>query len=534
MVIATRFNVLSPLQWVGLIAATGLVLPTSYVIYVALSAAPAVWSRLWLTRIPELLWNTLSLATGVALTTLVLGLSLAWIMVRYDFPGRRIWEWAVVLPLAMPTYVLAYVYAHLLDRGGPVEQWWAAVMGPATTLLSPHSFSGVTLIMALDTFPFVYLLARSALLSFNVSFEEVAHACGVSAWTTFRRVTLPLIRPAIAAGLALVISYVVSDFGAVSLLRYQTLTYAVYQQMTSRYDLNAASILSLLLVFLAVVFLVSERWFRQRSRFYQTSGRYRTWTPRRPGPAGTILLVTYVLAVFGASFGIPAVMLIQWSSAALAQGALDTRFFGFIWNSSFLSALAASGAVLVGLPLAYLASRRPSPLNLACLQAAYAGYALPGPVTALAVLVLFTHFMPVLYGSIFLLLVAYILHFIPVGLQSMEPALQQVTPNIEEAARTLGCTTRQTVRRVTLPLIQSGCITAWVLMFVQTMKELPATLLLRPVGFDTLAIRVWLEASEEYYQLAAPSALLIVLLSVPALLLLIARDWRRRRQGIAT
>lgn len=534
MVTATRFNTPSPLQWISVITAVFLLVPTCYIVYVALTATPASWSRLWSTRIPELLWNTLSLATSVALITFILGLSLAWIMVRYDFPGRRIWEWALVLPLAMPTYVLAYVYAHLFGMGGPAEQWWQALMGPEARVVSPQSFTGVTLVMALDTFPFVYLLARSALLNLNVSFEEVARACGVSPWITLRRITLPLIRPAIAAGLALVILYVISDFGAVSLLRYQTLTYAVYQQMTGRYDQTAAGILSLLLVVMAIVFLVTERWFRRRSRFYQTSGRYRTSTRHRGGVLKTALIMTYVILIFGAAFGIPAAMLIYWSVAAISQGALDARFFGFVWNSSFLSALAAGGAVLIGLPLAYLASRRPSRLNIACLQAAYAGYALPGPVAALAVLVLFTHFAPVLYGSIVVLLVAYVLHFLPVGLQSMEPALQQVTPNVEEVARTLGCTTRQMLRRVTLPLIQNGFIAAWVLMFLQIMKELPATLLLRPVGFDTLAIRVWLEASEEYYQLAAPSALLIVLLSLPALMLLVSKDWRGRHQEVVT
>jgi iron(III) transport system permease protein len=387
--------------------------------------------------------------------------------------------------------------------------------------------------MALDTFPFVYLLVRGALLNLNVSFEEVARVCGVSSWATLRRVTLPLIRPAIAAGLALVVLYAISDFGAVSLLRYQTLTYAVYQQMTSRYDHAAASILSLLLVVMAIIFLITERWFRRRSRFYQTSGRYRASTPRHGGPLTTVLITTYVVSVFGAAFAVPAWMLIQWSIEAIAQGALDARFWGFVWNTSFLSALAACGAVIIGLPLAYLASRRPSRLNIACLQAAYAGYALPGPVAALAVLVLFTHFMPILYGSVVVLLVAYILHFLPVGLQSIEPALQQVTPNVEEVARTLGCTTRAALLRVTLPLIRNGFIAAWVLMFLQSMKELPATLLLRPVGFDTLAIRVWLEASEEYYQLAAPAALLIVLLSLPALMLLVSKDWRGGKQEVA-
>jgi iron(III) transport system permease protein len=341
-----------------------------------------------------------------------------------------------------------------------------------------------------------------------------------------RRVTLPLLRPSIVAGMALVILYVVSDFGAVSLLRYQTLTYAVFQQMTGRSDNQAASILSILLVVLALLFLLTERWFRHKGRFYQTTGRYRVPQRFRCGLSRTAAFTVYLAAIVSAAFGVPAYLLVQWSLSPEAQAILDARFFGFVWNSAFLSALAATAGVLVGLPLAYLASRKPSWLNVGCLQAAYAGYVLPGPVAALAVLVLVLKLMPFFYGTAVVLVIAYVLHFLPAGLQSLEPALQQITPNLEEVARTLGLGVQETWRRVTLPLIRNGFLVAWVLIFLQTMKELPATLLLRPVGFDTLAIRVWLEASEEYYQLAAPSALLIVLVGLPALVLLLSRDWR--------
>jgi iron(III) transport system permease protein len=462
----------------------------------------------------------------VACLTLLLGVSTAWLVTRIEFPGRRLWEGALVLPLAMPTYVLAYIYSYLLGFGGPVEHIWQLVAGPQARIFSPQSYLGATLVMTLDTFPFVYLLSRSALLNLNVSFEEVSRASGISRMKTLWLVTLPLMRPSIAAGLALVILYVVSDFGAVSLLRYQTLTYAVFQQMTGRSDNTAASILSLLLVGLALLFLVTERWFRHRSRFYQTTGRYRRPERHRFGWLGTTLVTGYLMLVVGASFGLPAYLLIIWSLSPEAQATIDTRFFGFLWNSGFLAACAATGGVLIGLPLAYMANRRPSWLNLGCLQAAYAGYVLPGPVAALAVLVLCLNLTPFLYGSVLVLIVAYVIHFLPAGLQSLEPALQQITPNLEEVARTLGLGVRQTWQHVTLPLMRNGFIVAWVLMFLQTMKELPATLLLRPVGFDTLAIRVWMEASEEYYQLAAPSALLIVLLGLPTLLLLLSKDWR--------
>jgi iron(III) transport system permease protein len=521
-----RAHLSSPLQLVTLASAALILLPLGYVTSQALSADPAVWSRLWTTRIPELLTNTIWLSASVACLTLLLGVSTAWLVTRIEFPGRQLWEGALVLPLAMPTYVLAYIYSYLLGFGGPVEHLWQLVAGPQARIFSPQSYLGATLVMTLDTFPFVYLLSRSALLNLNVSFEEVSRASGISRMKTLWLVTLPLMRPSIAAGLALVILYVVSDFGAVSLLRYQTLTYAVFQQMTGRSDNTAASILSLLLVGLALLFLVTERWFRHRSRFYQTTGRYRRPERHRFGWLGTTMVTGYLALVVGASFGLPAYLLVIWSLSPEAQATIDNRFFGFLLNSGFLAACAATGGVLIGLPLAYMANRRPSWLNLGCLQAAYAGYVLPGPVAALAVLVLCLNLTPFLYGSVLVLIVAYVIHFLPAGLQSLEPALQQITPNLEEVARTLGLGVRQTWQRVTLPLMRNGFIVAWVLMFLQTMKELPATLLLRPVGFDTLAIRVWMEASEEYYQLAAPSALLIVLLGLPTLLLLLSKDWR--------
>lgn len=524
--ITTRFQLTSPMQLVTLASAALILLPLGYVTSQALSADPAVWSRLWTTRIPELLSNTIWLAASVACLTLVLGVSTAWLVTRVEFPGRGLWEGALVLPLAMPTYVLAYIYSYLLGFGGPVEQAWQMVAGPQARIFSPHSYLGATLVMTLDTFPFVYLLSRSALLNMNVSFEEVSRASGISRTKTLWLVTLPLMRPSIAAGLALVILYVVSDFGAVSLLRYQTLTYAVFQQMTGRSDNTAASILSLLLVGLALLFLITERWFRHRSRFYQTTGRYRRPERHRYGWLGTSLVTGYLAFVVSVAFALPAYLLVVWSLSPEAQATIDSRFIGFLWNSGFLAACAATGGVLIGLPLAYMASRRPNWVNLGCLQAAYAGYVLPGPVAALAVLVLCLNVTPFLYGSVLVLIVAYMIHFLPAGLQSLEPALQQITPNLEEVARTLGLGVRQTWQRVTLPLMRTGFVVAWVLMFLQTMKELPATLLLRPVGFDTLAIRVWMEASEEYYRLAAPSALLIVLLGLPTLLLLFSKDWR--------
>ena len=517
----------SALTWLAFTIAGVIVLPLLYICFLALTADSAVWSRLWTTRIPELLSNTVWLAMGTTVGTLLLGVPSAYIISRFEFWGRSIWEWALVLPLALPSYVLAYIYSFLLGFDGPIEHLWQLWAGPDARIFSPFSFFGATLVMTLNNFPFVYLLTRAALLNFNVSYEEVAKACGASSFRVITAVTLPLLRPALVAGLSLVLLYVVSDFGAVSLLRYQTLTYAVYQQITGRYDPTAASILSLLLVGLALTFLFAERWFRQRSRFFQTTGRFRA-PSRKPCTWITGLAsMTFLSTIFLAAFGLPVFMLISWTFSAIGEGTLDSRFFGFAWNSAFLSAMAATGAVLIGIPLAYLVSRHPTRLNLFIVQLSYTGYVLPGPVGALALLILISTFVPILYGGVSILIIAYIIHFLPAGLQAMEPAIHQVTPNLEEVSRSLGRNLWQTLKAVTLPLVRKGFIVAWVLMFIQAMKELPATLLLRPVGFDTLAIRVWLEASEELYHLAAPAALLIVLVTLPALMLLISKDWRQ-------
>ncbi len=522
--LSVRSRLPSPLALPGFCLALALMLPLVYVMVTAVTTDLAVWRRLWTTRIPELLLNTLSLSIGVAVIDLLLGVSLAWIVTRYRFPGASTWEWLCLLPLSIPSYVLAYTYTHLLKRGGTLEHLWQSVAGPEATLFSPFSFAGAVLVLALNTFPFVYLLARSAFRTVNVSFEEAARMTGASRMTTFFRVSLPLIRPSLIAGLFLAILYVASDFGAVSLLRVQTFTYAVYQQMSGRFDNDAASCLSLVLVACACVFLFGERRFRRQSRFYQTTGQYRKPVPQPCKPFTALLMTGYLLFVFMAAFGIPALLLVQWTADALAAGTLSPAFAGYVWNSVSLSGLTATVAIVCGIPLAYVASGRRTWARTVCVQGAYTGYVLPGPVVALAVLVVVSQLIPQLYGTILILLLAYLIHFLPVALQGIEATLQQITPNLEEAARSLGARPVRNFVSVTLPLVRGGLVSAWILVFVQCMKELPASLLLRPAGFDTLAVRIWLEASEELYQLAAPPALLIVVMTIPVVLLLLRHD----------
>jgi iron(III) transport system permease protein len=521
-----RHTRLNPLSFVGLGIAGLLTFPLAYVFYSALTGDLSQAGNLWNTRLPELLTNTLSLALGVSLTTLTLGVSTAWVITRYRFWGRGFWDWGFVLPLAIPSFVLAYVYTYLLDTAGPVEQTLQWLTHTEVRIPSPYSFTGALVVMTLNTFPYVYLLARAAFQNFNLSFEEAAHATGATRWETFFRVSLPLIRPALVASMFLVVLYVVSDFGAVSLLRFQTFTYAIYQQITGRFDYQSAALLSLLLVSFALVFVFAERWFRKQSRFYQTSGRVRTATPKPCSLAQALAINLLFLLIFVSAFGLPVFLLAQWTFSAWMQGDVGTSFGTYIGNSVFLSAAAATAALILGTPLAYLASRFPSKLHMSCLQGAYIGYVLPGPVAALALLMLFSTMIPILYGTVLVLIVAYLIHYLPAGLQAMESALQQVNPNLEEAARNLGAKGIRTFTKITLPLVRKGFSAAWLLMFLLCMKELPATLLLRPVGFDTLAVRIWLEASEELYQLAAPPALLIVILTIPAVFLLSKKNWQ--------
>ena len=517
------FRLPSPFILIAFFLAILVTLPLLYVLFSAITADTTIWRRLWTTRIPELLVNTFSLAIGVAIIDLVLGVSLAWIITRYRFLGSAVWDWLIVLPLAIPSYVLAYTYTYLLQRHGHLEQLWQTLVGPDAEIFSPFSFSGAALVMSLNTFPFVYLLARSALKNFNVSFEEAARAMGASQLSIFFRVYLPMIRPSLIAGLFLAILYVVSDFGAVSMLRFQTFTYAIYQQMTGRFDNTAAACLSLILVGSTFLFLLGERWFRQRSRFYQTTGRFRKPIPQACSPLQTVCFSGYLVFIVAAAFGLPVLLLVQWTLVALSAGDISSMFFGYLWSSLSLAGITATLAIFIGIPLAYLAARKQTWSSILCIQGAYTGYVLPGPVAALAVLVLISQLIPELYGTVIILLIAYLVHFLPVALQGMESTIHQLTPNLEEASHSLGAGSFRTFRTITFPLDRGGFLSAWILVFVQCMKELPATLLLRPVGFDTLAVRIWLEASEELYQLAAPPALLIVVITIPIVLLLMKK-----------
>ncbi|NOX43352.1 MAG: iron ABC transporter permease [Gammaproteobacteria bacterium] len=494
------------------------VIPLIFVMYNSLLLSSDKWLAFWHSRIPELLWNTLSLATVVAIGSLILAIPAAWFIARRDFPGRRIATWLMVLPLAVPTYVFAHIYTELLEDEGWLGRFWLTLFGENATIPEPYGFIGAACVLSMASFSYVFLLVRSSLSRSSQTLEEAARIQGAAPLEVFRRITLPLLRPAIAAGLAVVVLHVLSDFGAVSMLRFQTFTLSIYLQMNGRFDYQGAAGLSFILVILSLTFLVLERFFRKRQRYYASS---QSRVIRiKPATFKEILIIWSwigTIAIF--TFLLPLAWMLAWSWEAWIDNLIGSEFLGYTSNSITVAFIAGSVAVIVALPVALFHTRMRSTLSNVYIQLSSVGFVLPGPVVALGILTFVLAFVPDLFatGGIIILVMALVIRFLPLSVQSQEASLQQLTPSIEQAGRVFGAGPLENFWRVTLPMIRTGVTTAFVLVFIDALKELPATLILRPTGFDTLPVRIWIEASEEMLELAAPAALMLVVGTLPAL-----------------
>jgi len=487
-------------------AASALVvsLPVLYLIVRALQGGASTWVWLLSERLPGLLGRSLLLASAATVLAASISLPLAWLVVRTDLPGRRWLTWLAALPLVFPPYVGAFAYVTLAY--GHVDM---------------HNVPGAALVLALFTYPYMYLLLASALQSGHRSLEEAARSSGLSSRQVFWRVTLPMLRPALVAGGLLVALYALSDFGAVAMLRVETFTASIYLQLRGRFDRSAAAALSLVLVALTFLLLWAEgQMRRQGARYYQTAGQGKPAEPVALGPWKWPALA-FVWTVVGAAVGLPLGMLAFWSVEGFAVAPLSTKTVGYVVNSVVGAGGAALVAALLAFPIAYLAARYQGPLSQGIFRLAYAGYALPGVVVALATIFFFHTWANPLYGTVWAMLAAYVVRFLPQSLGATHAGLAALSPSLEDAGRSLGLGSLAVLRRVTLPLIAPSLVTGAALVFLNVLKELPATLLLRPAGFDTLAVRVWMEADEGFYAKAAPSALLLVLIaSIPTALLL--------------
>ncbi len=483
-----------------------MVMPVAYVVWRSAFAGTERWARLLDERVPGLLWSTVSLAAGVTVIAVALGVALAWLVHRTDLPGRRVWRWALALPLAVPPYVGAIAYIVVFGPRGWVRDWLGA-----PPPVSIYSFTGALFVLAVFTYPYVFLVVGAALSRMGRAHEEAARSLGLGSLGVLRRITLPMLRPAMGAGAVLVILYVLSDFGAVATLRYTTFTSAIYYQMGG-FDTLSATVLSVVLIVLTLLVLAVEAYGRRRSRF-DSSGPIR--------PADLVELGRWRWAAFGSAAAVLAVavilpvgVLVYWSVIGIGEGALNARFWGYALNTAQVAGTAALVSMLAALPVVYLRSRHPSPASTVLERLAYAGYALPGVIVALGLIFFGIRYLPWLYNTAWMIALAYVVRFLPQAMQSTSSSLTLISPRTDEAARIAGLSQLGVLGRVIAPLVRPGLLAGGALVFVSSIKELPATLLLRPAGFDTLAVRVWVEASESIYHLAAPAALMIVALSV--------------------
>jgi len=503
------------------------VIPLLFVVSSSLQLTLADWQRLWSSRLPVLLWNTLSLALLVAIACSLVGVSAAWWISRRQFPGRRLAIWLMVMPLTIPTYVFAHIYTVLLEDDGWLGQLWLHVFGNS----APELFNivGVTFVLTLAGFPYVFLLVQDALSRSQQNLEEAARIQGASPMQIFRRINLPLLRPAIAAGVAVVVLHVLSDFGAVSMLRFQTFTLSIYLQMNSRFDFQAAAGLSMVLVSLSLTFLVLERFFRNRQRYYGTSQQRRN-QPRRATRFEISMIWLWLGLITLFAVVLPLAWMVFWSWRAWQAEMISSEFWGYVGNSMLIGFVAASLTVVMALPVALYHARQRSVVSQSLLHASSVGFVLPGPVIALGILAFVLAWLPMWYGGLMVLILAMVVRFLPLAINAQEAAAQQLTPSIEQAARSLGAGSWESLTRITLPMIRGGMVSAWVLVFIDTLKELPATLILRPTGFDTLPVRIWIEASEEMLELAAPAALMLVLGTLPILWFLMRPEVSQQRR----
>ena len=509
--------------------------PVAAVVLGVLTAGAAPWRRVADTGWPTLLGTTLGLLALTLLGTLVLGAGLAWLTTAYRFPGRRSLQWLLVLPTAVPGYVLGLVWSSLLSYPGPVQTGWRALLGQDAPFPPVQTLPVAAAVLTLTLYPYVYLLARIAFRDTAATPYGAARTLGLRPLAAARRIVLPLARPALAAGGLLVCLEVLSDFATVQYFGVDTLSVGIYRVWRGQFDRPAASLLALLVLLLALALLAAERWLRRGARYSSPRGS--------STPVAAVQLSGWrgwaacgaCTAVLAVAVGVPLVTLGLWSTTTPLQGpggSLDPAFLAAAANSVLLAGQAAGVVVVLSLLLVHAArvdGRRRIALGV---QATVSGYAVPGPVLAIGALLALAAARELLdalglpgggslvTGSVVVLVVVYAARFLALGYTTTEARLASVSPSLTAAALSLGVRPRSVLTRVHLPLARSGVAVAAVLVAVDALKELPIVLLLRPFGFDTLSVRVWQLTADSRYEMAGLPALAIVLVAmVPVVLL---------------
>jgi len=515
----------------SLLIAAIMVVPVAYLVIRASDTGNEIWGLVLRRRTFEILQNTVVLAITVGTASIAIGVPLAWLTERTDLPWRRFWATLAPLPLVIPSYVGALtVVAALGPRGllqGELERSFGVERLPEI-----YGWFGAWLTLTLFTFPYVFLSVRAALRGLDPALEEAARCLGHGVWRTFFLTTLPQLRPAMIAGVLLTSLYTISDFGVVTLLRYDAFTRAIYVQYRASFDRTLAAALALILVGMALLLLVLEARLRGRAAYY----RIGAGAARRTRPIalrrGRIPALLFCTVVFVMSLGVPIGVLCYWLERSLRRGDALPDLGGAALHSVTVGAWAAGGAAICALPVALLAVRFRGRTSRWIETICYLGYGLPGIVIALACVFIGARYLTGLYQTLPMMILAYVIRFFPQALGATRTSLLQISPRLEEAARNLGRTTGGAVAAVTVPLARSGIVAGAGLVFLTVMKELPITLLLSPTEYRTLATDVWSAAGSGSYGKAAAPALLLVGISAIPTLMLVARDRIKQRDTV--
>jgi len=515
-------------------------LPLSVLLFSWYEIDSGIWAHLWETQMARLLGNTVVLLLGVGVGVTLLGVSLAWLTSLCEFPGRRWLDWALMLPFAIPAYVLAFVFIGLLDFAGPVQTLAREWFGSSVRFPPVRSTGGVILVLVLVFYPYVYLLARSAFIAQGKGLMEAARVLGQSPWQAFWSVALPMARPAIGAGLALAMMETLADFGAVSVFNFDTFTTAIYKTWYGFFSLTSATQLASLLLLAVALVLYGER--RARGIARPANDRVRSAALYHLRGLKALAASGWCLLVFLCAFVIPVLQLLVWLWQR-GRFDLDERYLGLILHTLYLGGMAALITVAVALLLAFARRQAPVRSIRGAVALANLGYALPGSVLAVSIMLAFSYLdrelviplsgwlggagKPILLGSIGALLLAYLIRFMAVAFGPLESSLARIRPSLPQASRSLGVGGPRLFFRVYLPLLLPGTLSAALLVFVDVLKEMPATLLMRPFGWDTLAVRIFEMTSEGEWARAALPALSLVLVGLLPVILLIRRSAKR-------
>ncbi len=497
-----------------------------------------IWQHLVATVLSELVINTVLLVGGVACFTLLIGVTLGWFTGVCDFYGKRFFSWALALPMALPAYVMAFIFLGVMDFSGPVQGFIRTIPGFESTVFEVRSTPFVIIVIGLTLYPYVYLLSRASFMNQGRGVIEAARTLGISPIKAFFKVALPISRPWIITGLMLVLMETLADFGAVSVFNYDTLTTAIYKSWFGFFSLDAAAQLSSFLVFFAFAFLFIDAIYKSRMRYYDSSKGGKVKTNIKLTGWKSFAVFSFCTVILLIAFVIPVSQLILWNIEVITDGE-GVELFDHISKTLLLGGMAAVVICLVSILLAYAQRIDGSKVTKILTKISTIGYALPGTVLAIGIAIPVIWFDkliqeislqlfaintgPIIQGSIAVMLIAYLIRFLAVGFGAVNSAMQNIKPSLDDAASTLGKTRIQILYKIHFPLLQKGILTALILALVDVMKEMPITLMIRPFGWDTLAVKIFELTSEGEWVRAAQPAFYLVLVGIIPVLILIKK-----------